>query len=56
MYLEKYSVNSDESHMSFKEENFVYFSNNHVSIERENNFLMTSYVYITNDRAIKEIQ
>lgn len=56
MYLEKYSVNSDERHMSFKEERLVYFSNNHVSIGRENNFLMTSYVYITDDRAIKEIK
>lgn len=41
---------------SFKEEKLVYFSNNYVSIERENNFLMTSYAYITDDRARKEIK
>ena len=54
MYLEKYSINRDESHMAFREEKLVYFSNNHVSIELGNQTLMTSDLYVGNGRAIKK--
>ena len=54
MYLEKYSFNRDESHMAFREEKLVYFSDNHVSIELGNQTLMTSYLYVGNGRAIKK--
>ena len=36
MYLKKYPFNRDESHMTFREEKLIYFSDNHVSIELEN--------------------
>ena len=43
----------DESHLTFKEEKLVYYSDNHVFIEMGNHSLLTSYVYISNGRAIK---
>ena len=46
MYLEKYSFNRDQSHMTFREKKIVYFSDKHVSIELGNHSLMTSYLYV----------
>ena len=41
MYLEEYSFNRDESHMTFREEKLVNFSDNHVSIELGNTYIHT---------------
>ena len=46
MYLEKYSFNRDESHMAFREEKLVYFSDNHVSIELGNQTLINDVIFI----------
>ena len=54
MYLEQYSFNRDEIHMAFREEKLVYFIDHYVSIELGNHTLMTSYLNVSNGRAIKE--
>ena len=54
MYLEKYSFNGDKGHLTFKEEELVYFSDNDVFMEMGNHSLMTSCVYVSNGRVIKE--